>query len=111
MVTAKSSLVSNQYASPLVHYIPSSSVYLLTLEWLMVPVMLAFVPAFIVPVSVLVFVLLMLLLLLVPMIVLVLALYHHNARRGREQKDRGRRRRRKRGGREAGVPDNGQQEQ
>ena len=47
----------------------------------MVPVMLAFVPAFIMPVSVLVFVLLMLLLVLVPMIVLVLALDHHNARR------------------------------
>jgi hypothetical protein len=43
--------------------------------------MLAFVPAFIVPVSVLVFVLLMLLLVLVPMIFVVLALDHHNARR------------------------------
>ena len=47
----------------------------------MVPLMLAFVPAFIVPVSVLVFVLLMLLLVLVPMILVVLALDHHNARR------------------------------
>jgi membrane protein implicated in regulation of membrane protease activity len=78
----------------------------------MVPVMLAFVPAFIMPVSVLVFVLLMLLLVLVPVIVPVLSLYHHNARRRwREQKDWGRKRRRKRGGRQAGVPDNGQQEQ
>jgi hypothetical protein len=50
----------------------------------MVPVMLAFVPAFIMPISVLVFVLLMLLLVLVPMILLVLALDHHNARRWRE---------------------------
>jgi hypothetical protein len=46
----------------------------------MVPVMLAFVPAFIV----LVFVLLMLFLVLVPMVVLVLSLYHNNARRWRE---------------------------
>jgi hypothetical protein len=47
----------------------------------MVPVMLSFVPAFIVPVSMLVFVLLMLFLVLVPMVVLVLSLYHNNARR------------------------------